>query len=183
MLSLPLVVDGQPRTPMRAGDFEVFSHAAGACRELRDAGFLLVVVTNQPDVARGLLPAGELAVMQAALRAQVPLDDVRVCPHDDDDGCTCRKPQPGMLLGAAAELGIDVAASYMVGDRWKDIEAGRRAGCRTVLVDLGWRERTPEAADGVVADLADAAAWILGDAAARSVRRARRAQPGQKGAA
>jgi D-glycero-D-manno-heptose 1,7-bisphosphate phosphatase len=123
----------------------------------------VVVVTNQPDVARGLLPPGELAAMHAVLRSLVPVDDIRVCPHDDDDGCACRKPAPGMLHSAARDHGIDLDASVMVGDRWRDIQAGQRAGCRTVLVDHAWREQLPDAPDAVVADLADAVGWILQD--------------------
>jgi D-glycero-D-manno-heptose 1,7-bisphosphate phosphatase len=161
VLSRALMVDGQPRTPMRAADFEVLAGAAAACRRLRHAGYLLIVVTNQPDVARGLLPSAELEAMHATLRLKVPVDDVRVCPHDDDDRCGCRKPAPGMLVAAAKAHGIDLDASILVGDRWRDIEAGRRAGCRTVLVDHGWRERLPEGADAVAADLAAAVDWIV----------------------
>jgi D-glycero-D-manno-heptose 1,7-bisphosphate phosphatase len=161
VLSRALKVDGQPRTPMRAADFEVLPGAAGACRRLRGAGYLLIVVTNQPDIARGLLPSGELEAMHAILRRKLPVDDIVICPHDDDDRCGCRKPAPGMLVAAARAHGIDLDASILVGDRWRDIEAGRRAGCRTVLVDHGWRERLPEGADAVATDLPDAVDWIV----------------------
>lgn len=160
VLSRALVVDGQPATPMRAAEFEVLPDVARICRSLHDDGFLLVVVTNQPDIARGLLPPAELSLMHAILKAQVPLDDIGVCPHDDADGCSCRKPAPGMLFDAAREHGIDLAASFLVGDRWRDIEAGRRAGCRTILIDHHWQEQLPEGADAVVSDLAGAALWI-----------------------
>lgn len=161
VLSRPVVVDDQPRTPVWARDFELLPGVAADCQSLHDAGYCLIVVTNQPDVARGLLPRHELDAMHALLRAEVQVDDVRVCPHDDADGCSCRKPAPGMLVDAAREHDVDLAASVMVGDRWRDIEAGRRAGCRTVLVDYRWRERIPEGADAVVADLGAAVAWIL----------------------
>jgi D-glycero-D-manno-heptose 1,7-bisphosphate phosphatase len=161
VLSRAVVEDGQPRTPLRAADFELLAGVGDCCRSLGAAGYLLVVVTNQPDIARGLLPTDELEAMHAGLRAQIPVDDIRVCPHDDRDRCGCRKPAPGMLLQAARDLGIDLDGSVMVGDRWRDIEAGRRAGCRTVLVDHGWRERAPEGGDAVAPDLAGAVAWIL----------------------
>jgi D-glycero-D-manno-heptose 1,7-bisphosphate phosphatase len=165
VLSRALVEDGLPRTPMRAADFEVLPDVAGACRRLRSAGYVLVVVTNQPDVARGLLSPDELSAMHVKLAEQVPLDDIRVCPHDDVDRCRCRKPSPGMLLDAAADHGIDLEASFLVGDRWRDVEAGRRAGCRTILVDQGWRERLPEGADAVASDLTTAVSWIFGRSA------------------
>ena len=161
VLSRALVVDGQPRTPMRAADFEVLPDAAAACRRLRGAGYLVIVVTNKPDIARGRLPSTELADMHAILRAEVPVDDIRVCPHDDDDCCGCRKPAPGMLRAAARDHAIDLDASVMVGDRWRDIQAGRRAGCHTVLVDHAWREPRPDSPDAVVTDLTDAVDWIL----------------------
>jgi D-glycero-D-manno-heptose 1,7-bisphosphate phosphatase len=170
VLSRALVVDGQPRTPMRAADFEILPDVTSPCRRLHQAGYLLVVVTNQPDIARGLLSPGELEAMHRILRVKVPVDDIVVCPHDDGDHCDCRKPAPGMLLQAAADWGIDVAASVLVGDRWRDIEAGRRAGCRTVLVDHGWREQAPEGADAVADDLGEATAWILGGMQVQSAK-------------
>jgi D-glycero-D-manno-heptose 1,7-bisphosphate phosphatase len=154
--------DGRPGAPLAVADFEILPDAPTACGRLRAAGFLLVVVTNQPELARGALAPDQLAAMHDRLRAEVPVDDIRVCPHDDADGCGCRKPAPGLLTGAARHHGIDLAASVMVGDRWRDIEAGRRAGCRTVLVERGWLERRPEPADAEVAGIAEAAAWICG---------------------
>lgn len=170
VLSRAVDVDGQPRTPMVADEFEVLPEAAEACRRLRDAGYLLVVVTNQPDIARGLMDPTELLAMHSSLLAQVPLDEIRVCPHDDGDGCACRKPLPGMLRAAAADLGIDLGASVLVGDRWRDIEAGRAAGCQTVLVDHGWRERAPEGANAVARNLTGAVNWILAGTGAQWAR-------------
>jgi D-glycero-D-manno-heptose 1,7-bisphosphate phosphatase len=99
--------------------------------------------------------------MHDALRARLGLDDLRVCPHDDHDGCACRKPKPGLLLDAARVWSVDLTRSFMVGDRWRDIEAGRSAGCRTVFIDYGYDERRPTGPDLVVASLADAIPWIL----------------------
>jgi D-glycero-D-manno-heptose 1,7-bisphosphate phosphatase len=105
-----------------------------ALDRLRDAGYVLVVVTNQPDVARGGLRLQDLEAMHRQLAVDVPIDHFEVCPHDGVDDCSCRKPKPGMLLAAATELDLDLAGSWLVGDRWVDIAAGRAAGVRTLLV-------------------------------------------------
>ena len=98
--------------------------------------------------------------MHAALRAQLPIDDIRVCLHDSGDGCDCRKPRPGMILDAARDSGIELTSSYLIGDRWRDVEAGRRAGCRTILIDYGYDE--PEVPpDYRARSIRDAADWVL----------------------
>ena len=92
----------------------------------------------------------------------MPLDEFLVCPHDDRDACDCRKPTPGLLLEAQARHGIDLRRSFLVGDRWRDVDAGRAAGCRTVFLDYGYRERGPSAPpDARVASLAEAVDWIV----------------------
>jgi D-glycero-D-manno-heptose 1,7-bisphosphate phosphatase len=156
------VVDGRPHPPASAADLEVLPGVADACATLRAAGLLLLVVTNQPDVARGSTTREAVEEINAALRAAVPVDEILVCWHDDADGCGCRKPLPGLLVDAAQSWGISLPDSVIVGDRWRDIEAGRRAGCRTVFVDRGYSERRPEQPDLVVGELPDAVTWILG---------------------
>jgi D-glycero-D-manno-heptose 1,7-bisphosphate phosphatase len=131
---------------------------------LRDAGFALVVVTNQPEIARGTLERSDVDEINARLAGLLPLDDVVTCPHDDDDGCECRKPRPGMLLEAASRLGLDLDASYLIGDRWRDVEAGRRAGCVNVFLDRGYSEPVPERPDVTVSELREGVSWILGGA-------------------
>lgn len=156
----PLVEsDGGLRSPRVRTEFTLDAGAPEPVRRLRRAGFLVFVVTNQPDVARGRLPRSELAAMNAELRARLRVDDLRVCPHDDGDRCACRKPRPGMLRVLARRWGVDLAASYMVGDTWKDVAAGRAAGCRTVLIRR--RYNAGVEADETVASLADAADRIL----------------------
>jgi D-glycero-D-manno-heptose 1,7-bisphosphate phosphatase len=123
-------------------------------------GFALVVVTNQPDIARKRQEACVVAAMHAHLTSAIHLDAVYVCPHDDDDRCECRKPAPGMLIAASSDLDLDLARSFMVGDRWRDIEAGKRAGCRTIHIDYGYDEEGPEAPDAIVVDLPSAVSWI-----------------------
>ncbi len=129
--------DGVPRPPASLDEFALIPGASDACRALRGLGFVLIVASNQPDVARGTQRREVVEAIHRRLREEVELDDVRVCYHDDSDGCACRKPQPGLLLSAARDWGIDLAASFVVGDRWRDVEAGRRAGCTTILVDNG----------------------------------------------
>ena len=134
-----------------------------ALARLRAAGYRLIVVTNQPDVARGVQTRAAVEAIHAELLARgLPIDDFRVCYHDDADGCDCRKPKPGLLLAAAREEGLDLAASFLVGDRWRDVEAGKRAGCTTVFIDYGYAEPERSQPHVRVRSLAEAADWILG---------------------
>jgi D-glycero-D-manno-heptose 1,7-bisphosphate phosphatase len=151
---------GTLRPPSNLAALELVEGAAEACARLREAGFALVVATNQPDVARGTQERSVVEAINEALRRQVELDAVFTCYHDDGDDCACRKPRPGLLLDAAAELGIDLGASFMVGDREQDVEAGRRAGCRTVLVG----DESAEA-DFHAGSLLASVDWILAEAA------------------
>jgi D-glycero-D-manno-heptose 1,7-bisphosphate phosphatase len=160
VLDAALVRDGVPRPPGDVDEVEVLPGVEEACSRLRTAGFDLIVVTNQPDIARGTQTPEAVRRINEALLAVLPLDEIVVCPHDDADGCTCRKPKPGMLVEAAQRRGIDLSTSFMVGDRWRDVEAGVRAGCRTVYVDRGYHERSVQP-DVSVSDLGEAAVWIL----------------------
>jgi D-glycero-D-manno-heptose 1,7-bisphosphate phosphatase len=153
--------DGVPVPPRTADAFRLLPGVVEACRQLADAGLVLVVVTNQPDVARGTLDPADLDAIHDRLRAELPVDHVWVCPHDDVDGCPCRKPRPGMILGAAAELGIDLNRSAAVGDRWRDVEAALRAGVRSVFVDRGYHERLTVAPDATFESLPAATAYLL----------------------
>jgi D-glycero-D-manno-heptose 1,7-bisphosphate phosphatase len=161
VLNAAVVRDGHPYPPVSVDEVEILPGVEEACTRLRGAGFDLVVVTNQPDIARGTQTIEAVSRINDALLAAVPLDEVVICPHDDADGCDCRKPKPGMLVAAAQRRGIDLAASFMVGDRWRDVEAGRRAGCRVVFVDYGYDEELAHEPDIVVRDLGAAADWIL----------------------
>ena len=161
VLTRALVRDGRPYAPVTLAEMEIEQDAAMALERLKAAGFLLIVVTNQPDVARGIARREDVEAMHSALRAALPLDGCFVCYHDDADGCACRKPLPGLLLQAAEEQGIDLAASFLVGDRWRDIDAGAAAGCRTILIDRGYRERRPEhTPDARAGKLGEAVDWI-----------------------
>jgi D-glycero-D-manno-heptose 1,7-bisphosphate phosphatase len=145
----------------------IFPDAAAATRELHRHGFRLVLVTNQPDVARGRISRATVEAMNARVRASVPLDAIEVCLHDDSDNCNCRKPKPGMLLRAAKRDGIALEESFMIGDRYRDIEAGRSAGCRTILIGDGYSEKFNVQPDATCANLTAAVSWILKQPARR----------------
>jgi D-glycero-D-manno-heptose 1,7-bisphosphate phosphatase len=160
--------DGMPYPPGCLEDLELLPDVAEALEKLKMHGYRLVVVTNQPDVARGTSSRELVEAIHARLKLELGLDAVMVCFHDDVDSCDCRKPRPGLLLQAALELGIDLNSSFMVGDRWRDVEAGRRAGCKTFFVDWGYAEKAPDSCDYRVRSLAEASRIIL----AQSVRHA-----------
>ena len=156
------VVRGRkPRAPRSLDELELLPGVGEAVSALRGGGYCLVVVTNQPDIARGLTPAAVADSINARIRTALGLDAVYMCVHDDRDACACRKPMPGLITRAAAELGLDLATSHLIGDRWRDIEAGRRAGCSTFFLDRRYPERRPESYDFRVGSLLDAARIIL----------------------
>lgn len=150
---------GRLRAPLTAEAFRLYPWTAEAVSRLRTAGFLCVIVTNQPEISTGELSLDILAAMHEQLRREAAVDAVYVCTHRDEDRCSCRKPQPGLLLRAAADLGVDLGASFLVGDRWRDIEAGTAAGCATILV-AGLAEGDARA-DYRAANLEDAVTIIL----------------------
>jgi D-glycero-D-manno-heptose 1,7-bisphosphate phosphatase len=147
------VRDGTPHPPSGVEQLHLLPGVVEACHRLRELGFALVVVTNQPDIARGTQTRDEVDRMHEALRARLPLDEIVVCAHDDIDDCPCRKPRPGMILDAATRLGLDLEHSVCIGDRWRDVEAGKRAGVMAIFVDRGYGERRPTDADAIVASL------------------------------
>jgi D-glycero-D-manno-heptose 1,7-bisphosphate phosphatase len=140
VLNAAVVENGRPHPPASAADLKFLPGVRERVAELKELDFLVVCVTNQPDVARGTVARPAVEEINARVHAQMGLDDLLVCYHDNGDGCTCRKPRPGLLLEAATKLGIDLGRSYMIGDRWKDIACGAAAGCTTVFVDYGYAE-------------------------------------------
>jgi len=156
-----LLRDGRPLAPSGVGELTLRPGVAEAIRRLHRAGFLIVVVTNQPDVGKGLVAREAVEAIHEELRRRLPIDDIKTCYHVDEDRCACRKPKPGLLLDAARARGITLGRSVMVGDRWRDIEAGRAAGCATILVRAQYDERSAERADAVVDSLDEAGTVIL----------------------
>lgn len=161
MINRAIVRAGKPYPPADISELEILPGVPEALQSLITAGYLLIVVTNQPDVARGTIRRETVEEINAALAAALPIDEFRTCYHDSSDGCDCRKPRPGALLAAADLHGIDLMASYMVGDRWRDVEAGQRAGCQTIFIDYGFDEKQPDAVNHKVASLYEAAELIL----------------------
>jgi D-glycero-D-manno-heptose 1,7-bisphosphate phosphatase len=155
------VRDGIPTPAQTVEELELLPGVEDACGRLRAAGFLLIVVTNQPDVARGSLTADAVEEMHRKLRRALPLDEVMVCMHDDADQCDCRKPQPGMLRAAAQRFDVELGRSFLVGDRWRDVDAAKSAGCKAVFVERGYGEPLRARPDATVGSLAEAADWIL----------------------
>ena len=155
------VRDGKPYSPDTIEEMIIVPDAAAALARLREHGFRLILATNQPDIARKRLTRAQVDAMNAHLSRQVPLDAIEVCPHDDADNCDCRKPKPGLLVNAARRDGITLSESFMVGDRFRDIEAGDNAGCRTVLIGDGYGETFKARPDAKFATLSEAAEWIL----------------------
>jgi transaldolase len=162
VLVVPSFRDGRSFAPLDLAEYRFYPEAAECLRRLKQAGFALVVVTNQPDVGAGKIARDVVEEMHRRLAETLPVDAIEACFHTERDRCACRKPRPGMLFTAARELGIDLAASFMVGDRRSDIEAGAAAGCRTIFIDLGYTtEKPPDRPNLVVKSLAEATNWIL----------------------
>ena len=161
VLNEALVRDGKPYPPLTVDQVVVPSDVPDALARLRRNGFRLIMVTNQPDIARGSQSRETVHAINRHLQTLLQLDGAETCEHDDADNCDCRKPKPGMLLRAANRDRIALAESFMVGDRWRDIEAGRRAGCRTILIGGGYEEGLQSPPDVKVASLGEAADWIL----------------------
>jgi len=161
VINRAVVRDGKPYPPASAEEFELLPGVEEACHILKEAGFLLVVATNQPDVGRGTTPREVIEAIHAYMVSQLPIDRVEVC-YDPGQGIPSdfRKPAPGMLLRAARELDIDLPASFMVGDRWRDIDCGAAAGCRTLFVDYGYDETLKAMPDFRVKSLLEAARII-----------------------
>jgi D-glycero-D-manno-heptose 1,7-bisphosphate phosphatase len=161
VLNRCFVRGGVTHPPAHLGELEVLPGVPEALGRLAAAGFALVVVTNQPDVARGACAREIVEAINARLLAELPLLAVLTCYHDTADGCPCRKPRPGMLLEAASAFGLLLPGSYLVGDRPSDVLAGQAAGCRSVLIATAHSGAERCRPDATAGDLAEAARWIL----------------------
>ena len=163
VINRPLVRDGKPYPPATLDEFEILPGVREACHLLKKHGFLLLIATNQPDVGRGTLAREAVETIHRWLLRQLPIDLVLTCFHGGaayGDPCDCRKPRPGMLLRAAEDLKIDLAKSYMIGDRWRDVDCGFNAGCTTLFIDWGYQEELRQQPDHRAGDLLEAAKLI-----------------------
>lgn len=162
VLNQAVVNAGKPYPPASVEELDILPGVAEALTRLHGLGFRLIGVTNQPDVARGTQRRETVEAINARLMQELPLDEIAVCYHDDQDACGCRKPEPGLLTRAAERYNIALDQSFMIGDRWKDVEAGHRAGCTTVRIDAGYAEADRgRAPHHRCASLAEAADWII----------------------
>jgi D-glycero-D-manno-heptose 1,7-bisphosphate phosphatase len=164
VINRPLLRAGKPYPPSSLAEFEILPGVSEACQALKVLGFLLVIATNQPDVGRGILARDSVEAIHRWLLQQLPIDRVMTCYHGGaarGDPCHCRKPQPGMLFQAAEALKIDLANSFMIGDRWRDVDCGFNAGCKTVFIDWGYEEKLKREPDFRARDLLGAAQLIV----------------------
>ena len=166
VLNESVIREGNPYPPATIDEAVLVENAERDLARLKQAGFLLIVVTNQPDVRRGTTSRQAVEAINSWLATRLPVDDIFVCYHDDADDCACRKPRSGLILAAIARHGIDVAQSFLIGDRWRDMDAGAAAGCRTILIDRGYSERRPRSEPDIrVQSLHEAVEWILKEVA------------------
>ncbi len=162
VLNRAVVRDGKPSPPARLEDVEILPGAITSLQRLADCGYVLIGITNQPDVARGTQSRQVVESINALIQSRLPVCEIFVCYHDNIDNCDCRKPKPGLILQAAEKYGLDLSQSWMVGDRWKDIAAGQTAGLKTIFVDYHYTETYKGApADFTVEDTAFIADFIL----------------------
>jgi transaldolase len=162
VLVIPCFREGRSFAPLNLEEYRLYPEAEECLIRLKQAGFALIVVTNQPDVGAGRVDRQIVDEMHRRLAESLPIDAIKACFHTEQDRCDCRKPRPEMLFTAARELGIDLSGSFMVGDRRSDIAAGAAAGCRTIFIDLGYTtEMPPDRPNFVVKSLPEATRWIL----------------------
>ena len=161
VLSRGVLRAGKSYAPKKLADFRLMPYAADSVRKLQDAGFLVIVVTNQPDVGNGFVRPEIVNAMHEKLFHKTRINDIYVCPHRPDEGCRCRKPNPGMLLSAAEKHKINLNRSIMVGDRASDVEAAKRVGCQAIFIDRKYSEPPPVVQDATVKSLKAATLLIL----------------------
>ncbi|MGH9806012.1 MAG: D-glycero-alpha-D-manno-heptose-1,7-bisphosphate 7-phosphatase [Terriglobia bacterium] len=161
VINAAVVRDGKPYPPASVAETKILDDVPEALSLLKAAGFGLAIVSNQPDVARGTQTREAVQAINSFLAARLPLDHFEICFHDESDDCDCRKPKPGLIYRSVLALGGTAETGFVVGDRWRDIEAGRTAGCRTVWIDRGYNEKSPTDYDYRADSLLMAARWIV----------------------
>ena len=167
VINRAVVRNGKPHPPSSPTDFRLYDDVVDGCARLKTASFLLVLITNQPDVGRGTQSREAVEAMHLKLQSALPsLDRIEICYHGGErygQPCDCRKPRPGLILRAATELNIDLKESYVIGDRWRDIDCARAAGCRAIFIERGYKEKLRQTADVTVANFKEAVNAVLRD--------------------
>ena len=161
VLNSSQVICGKPFAPMKFDEFHIFPEASKLLESIKKAGFLIIVVTNQPDVGNGKTSLDEVNKMHRMLKSRLPIDDIFTCFHSQDDNCECRKPKPGMLFAASEKYHIQAGNSYFIGDRFSDVVAGKNFGCKTILIDRNYAEKRLARPDKNVLNLEAAIQFIL----------------------
>jgi len=163
VINKAIVSEGKPYAPRNSAEFELIKGVPEQLNRLKANGFLIIVITNQPDIGHGLISANEIKLMHAELQEKVLVDEIYMCSHRQDQLCNCRKPNTKLFFDAKTRFNINMAASYMIGDRWSDVEAGNRAGVQPIFIDYGYRESKRRLGPcRVVEDLVAAVKVILG---------------------
>ena len=162
VLNMAIMKNDKPVAPTTLSELDIPAEVKPSLDKLKNAGYLLICVTNKPDIERGLMTQADVDSIYKKMRAELPLDDVFICYTENSD---CYKPKPGLLLAAAKKYDIDLTQSYMIGDRWSDIMAGQNAGCKTIWIDRKYpNEKIPvPSANYTTRSLIEATEWILDD--------------------
>ena len=144
VINRAFVKNGLPTSPHSLDELEILPGVKESILRLKRLNFICLVVTNQPDVPRGKISKSNVIKMNNFLKKEIKLDDIFVCYHDDNDDCNCRKPKPGLLLHASKKWNVDLKKSFMIGDRWRDIQSGEKAGCKTIYLDYNYKDIKPK---------------------------------------
>ncbi len=161
VLNRVVMRDGKAASPRSVEELQIEPDAPATLAALKAAGYLLFVVTNQPDVRRGLMSVETLDALHARLAESLPLDEIAACLHDNVDACACRKPKPGLVLDLAERHGVDLGRSWLIGDQERDVACGAAAGCNTILLERDYNSGTDTGASQVVERLSQSLAYIL----------------------
>ena len=144
VINKAFIKNGLPESPNSLSELEILPGVKESISRLKKLNFICLVVTNQPDVQRGKIKKNTIIKMNNFLKKKIELDDIFVCYHDDQDNCNCRKPKPGLLLQASKKWNVDLKKSFLVGDRWRDIQAGKKVGCTTIYLDYNYKDIKPK---------------------------------------
>ena len=144
VINKAFVKDGLPKSPNSLNELKILPGVKESILRLKELDFICLVVTNQPDVPRGKINKNIVVEMNNFLKKEIELDDIFVCYHDDKDNCNCRKPKPGLLLQASKKWNVDLKKSFLVGDRWRDIQAGEKVGCKTIFLEYNYKDIKPK---------------------------------------
>ena len=156
VINKAIVKNGIPAAPSLLGELKILPGVKESILKLKKLNFVCIIVTNQPDVSRGKINKNTVIKMNNFLKKKIKLDDIFVCYHDDKDNCNCRKPKPGLLLQASKKWDVDFKKSFIIGDRWRDIQAGEKVGCKTIYLDYNYKDIKPKNPDFITHKLLNA---------------------------